>query len=416
MDDDGDGLSDEDDPDCRAKLITCDDGDHIYRNCAENHNKLTGVTFQTINWYTEVVNQQLPELENEITLSLSFFRILNIQNCGSDCPLNRQTVPFSRRSIMVGLHQDMLANMPPSSYNNILAWGEDYQYFQNNYDPTLSDATRIGFFIIIAQPKSYPTPLGGHLVGKMDQMDQTAAIFLAANYFFTPLEAYVVAPNWVPMATGFEVENNAVNDGFDYIRIGQSEGWDASFIGDLIQMDIAETDVFSTVTTVSTSTTSTDTDVFEVELSSNIGIEFTDAISGERGYVFGASTTNENSRTASTAYAINSERVIPLGNKTFRYQDFPNSSVYPTLRSGTVGLGTTIPGSQGLNSFGHGGGYLQQYDRHPFSLRSATVSINIFGAPVFTYQNPVSSTSTPSYQAMIDGGPLVFIDLIRKSE
>jgi hypothetical protein len=393
LDDDGDGLTDEEDPDCQ---LSCPDNAVFYRDCEVNANRITGGRFESINWYTNIVNPLLPALESQINLTFNFFRILNIGNCESPCPLNRAFTNQTESAVSVFLHGDLLTH--PFFGDALINWDDDYEYFENVLDRDLT-SDRISYFLIRAQIGGQDVPPGAIRMGGVEH-NGTVGYYLFPIGF--SLNAYVVTSNWVNYATPF-TGDLIRSDGISYTRSGNTgPDWNASYLGDIIQIDVAETDLLTVSFQEGTTTTNTESLTRSVELTGSVGRTFgleagpiTAGANSSAGFTFGTSNMSTNQVAASTQYTLTSERVIPLSSLTLRYQDVADRSQYPNssyqslfvIQSHFFGIGETY-------SYGHNPDTRATWDRDPFSL-----------APTFDSEEP--------YQLLgEEGSPVRFINVI----
>ncbi len=405
IDDDGDGLIDNEDPDCE---LSCPDNSVFYRDCEVNVNRITGGRFESVNWYTNIINPLLPALESQINLSFNFFRILDIEGCGSPCPLNRAFTNQTESAVSVFLHGDILAE--PLLSNEDVHWSDDYEYFEGVFDRDLT-SNRISYFLIRAQAGSQDVPSGAIPIGGLDEVAQieVATPLIGPQL---PLRAYVVTSNWVNYATPF-TDGLIRSDGISYTRAGNTgPDWNANYIGDIIQIDVAETDLLTVSVQDGTTTTNTESQTRSVELTGSIGQTFglstntgsgsntstnTSSSTTSAGFTFESGSTSTNQVQASTQYTISSERVTQLSSYTLRYQDVANRSQYPSYAS-IFELTFSSLGLSDTHSYGHNPATRVTWDRDPFSLAA-------------------NADLEEPYQLLgEEGSPIHFINVIRRPE
>lgn len=419
IDDDNDGLIDEED--CLAEARECPDDAVFYRDCQVHTNSLTGTRFQSTNYYSEVLNPLLPGIENQVTLSLSFFRLLSIEGCEANCALDRESTLFTSDAVSVYLDDDLEWEENNYTLGENTAWYGGFEYFEDLYDEHLNSG-RIPFFLIRAQRASDPAPPGARPIGSLGSSNVIGYVFNPdVNGSAIFLRAYVVNTNWVNIASGYE--NDFATNGLDYVRIGEDFGWDASYVGDIIKMEVAETDATTTMVVDGTTTSSTDSYSNTVSLTGSIGSTFgpnaavtptpSDVFSNTGTFGFGFTSVNagSNTRSAAKTYTVSAERVYPIGSVIFRYQDSPNSTDYPRITPG--GTASFFGLEQGF-SRGHNvsGGISGPYDRHPFSLRPRGQTKE-FGSPGTPWID--GFIDSDSY-LLHDENPVHFINIIRIPE
>ncbi|WP_425422548.1 hypothetical protein [Phaeodactylibacter xiamenensis] len=397
IDDDGDGLTDGEDPDCG---LSCPENATFYRDCEVNVNRITGGRFESVNWYTNVINPLLPALESQINLTLNFFRILDIEGCGSSCPLNRAFTNQTESAVSVFIHGDIQTN--PLFTDAPVGWADNYEYFEGVFDRDLS-SDRISYFLIRAQMADQEVPAGAIPVGGLDNI---AFIGLNVDFWATAaLRAYVVTSNWVNYATPF-TDDLIRSDGISYTRAGNTgPDWNANYIGDIIQIDVAETDLTTVSIEDGVITTNTQSETRTVELTSSIGFTFGAEIepvsagtNSSAGYTFTQQGTLTNQVTASTQYTISSERIVQLSSLTLRYQDSADRSQYPKYRALNTINDAHNFGLYEDSSYGHSTEARSTWDRDPFSLAS-------------------SDDLEEPYQLLgEEGDPMRFINVIRKPD
>jgi hypothetical protein len=403
IDDDNDGLIDGDDPDCE---LQCPEDAVYYRDCEENTNRITGGAFASVNWYTNIINPFLPALESQINLTFNIFRILNIANCNSPCPLNREFTNVTKDATSVFLHPDLLSN--PYLLSSPIVWRDSYEYFEDDYSTSLTDVD-VSYFLIRAQLENQDVPPGSVRIGSIGGGGEIVGQ-VQPGILLYEFAAYVITANWVNYASPF-TDDLVVNNGIDYTRNGNTgPDWDASQIGDYVQIDIDQTD-FSTLSVQDgTSNTTSDSRTRSVSLSGSVGQTFgisagsgggpTNSNPQTAGFTFGQSSTVGSSASATLQYTITSERIIPLSTITLKYQDTADKQKYPKITAPSIyiiqsqfhGLGPDV-------SYGHNPDAQSTWERNPFSLSTTTFDP--------TDDNP--------YQMLNEDGPIRLINVIKKA-
>lgn len=326
VDDDGDGLVDEEDPDC----FTCPDGATYYRDCEKDFNAITGVRFNNVNYYFDIYNQFLPGIEDNLNLRFDFFYLTNIPGCNTNCPLNTSFQISSNPGLMI---------FPDPE---IAALGDGWHIeiddeFEAFFSPGLNNGNP-GHFIVKAQTKDAPPPFGSRLIGRIGNLNFDP---FGNIHFDFELVGYIINTNWIPMHV-------------PYMNVGDQE-WNAQFFGDHIKARITETDPFSSLFQDQNGTMSNVTRNWNIGLSGTIGQLFgADTAPGAAnpnvGYSFGNSQTISGSQT----YTLTAQRIYELADVTLTYQDFPDDDRPVDNNIGPLGLGqgdNMAWGTEDLNKF-----------------------------------------------------------------
>lgn len=400
IDDDGDGDIDEDDSTC----LSCPDDAVYYRDCEVNTNRITGGRFDNVGFYTSIINPLLPGLETQVNLTLSFFRIENIENCGEPCPLQLSYTNQTSDAVSVFLNGEI--QLHPFFQERELLFDDQYEYFEDQYDENLSSG-RVAYFLVMAHGEDQDLPSGAINLGRIGGYQ----VLDLMPELQVPIHASVVTPNWVNYATP-SVADQEKSDGIDYVRISDAPDrpdWDVDRIGDRVRMDVAQTDLVGVMSVLTDSETNSNSQTFSAQLTSSTGNSFgvsagsgggpNSSNTGSGGFTFGASSTSSNSVTSTAQYTLTSERIINLYNVDIGYRAVPDKTQYPIV--GTHSLNYVEIGGPGgfgtsqLRSYGYTDEEVARWDRNPFSL---------------------STTSSNPYQIIGEGDPIRFINVIRAGQ
>lgn len=301
LDDDGDGMIDGDDPDCDCTCL---------RDCQQDHNYLLRHTFDHITDYYIVTSENIPGVEKMIDLRYDITRL----NAPA-CPPNTVNCPFTTNHKMVAKRATMLVcdgytnQIPIQEYNTLcisdpVAWsinpsdGFFYGYITDNYTSATS-----GDYVTFAT------------------INGLYAVIIGTNAWIREKSYYLPAAG-----------------------DGNNSDWDASIYGSLIRVNISELDGDQ----ISTSNQSTQTYTFSTQFESNVGIKIAQPLPGVTGGTvdntanFKYGFNNGNNRGVVHTFSIQAAHLVQLGDIDLIYCDdndvfhqgnntFPNPQSYNVI-------------------------------------------------------------------------------------
>ena len=406
QDDDGDGKIDGQDEDC----ITCDLlVDRAYRDCLPDYNRLTGGRFNNIASYSDIVNPDLPSLEENVNLRFDFFNISNIQNC-NPCDLTTYGQTFPGRAVAVFMDQGIhnYNDRIQTSYDlAVTEWNGNMVGFENFLDPNLNSRGVPAFFIVLITAEDVNVgslPVGSIRIGSVGfggkdyrghapwASSQTPRGDDTKVYGHEPLVAWVVYSNWVPFG----------EMGVPYTPTNSRGEWDASIQGSTIGMVVTETDTRTTVSTGQGSTMTGQTVTRPVTVSGKFGVKIPGLQSAEISPSAGYTFANQITKSASTQLVVTSASTHFLGEGQLQYSDSPNSDFYPLIR-------TRDPGTNASNilpntSWGYRVGDCGESGTFTNSRTGVTTTNRSF---------PFDHGSRENFQ-LISYGEITFTNLIRQ--
>ncbi len=416
IDDDGDGLIDAQDQEC----ISCNDiVNRSYRDCEVGFNTITGAQFKGPNVYSDVLNPTLPSLEPNVNLRFDMFSISNIENC-DNCQLKNYERIAPNRSVAVILDEGVIPSStcygsPPSDSRGIIcqrcprpiipcagdiavtSWNDDMRAFQNFVDPELNTLNdRAHFIILITNSPTVDSrmPSGAVRIGSIGTGGVTNNRNQGVVANGTQLYAYVVYANWVPIEIA-------------YTSSAADRAWDASRQGSTIEMVITETDAVSSVVTSGNTVQGQQTVTRTVSVDSKFGFKLPGNITGEISPKAGYSFANQKTKSATTSFAVSSERVLDLGSEQMNYASSPNSSAYPIIRNPAFGVSSFASNITPNTSWG--------YEINPEYVVTRTRANPGASSPGIIPSELFNRNSTGNYQ-LINLDKIRLINLIRIEE
>jgi len=325
IDDDGDGLIDEEDPDC----MDCHEIADYYRDCDIDENIITGARFLSPHYYFEIVNQLLPSVEDNINLRFDMFYLLNIDGCDSNCEMDEGYDMVAKPALAFatfGEHNDItLYTTEEGTPENIF---EDY------YSEDLNNE---GHFIAIGLAKHFIEDMGG-----MDWVDYTfpqkrrlGSASIENISELLELEIYLVNTSWVN-----------TDGGVSYMDFRSDSDWDPSLYGDIISVRVSETDPFSVVSQEQISENEQNNESFSIGISGRIGTSYGASAGPNASYSFSDATVKQASKT----YTMNAERNRLITSFTFSYTD--NATDDPPINDNAfytgIGIGRSDDVAMGI--------------------------------------------------------------------
>ncbi len=405
-DDDNDGKIDGQDEDC----ITCDLlVDRAYRDCHPDYNRLTGSRFNNLAIYSDILNPDLPSLEENVNPRFDFFNISNIQNC-NPCDLTTYGQTFIGRAVAVFTDEGI------ENYNDrvqatydlaVTEWNSNMVSYENFLDPHLNSRGVPAFFLVLVTTEDVQVralPVGAIRIGSVGfggRDYRGNAPWASPNssrrddptvYGRVPLVAWLVYSNWVPLG----------ERGIPYTPVSSTGEWDASILGSTIGMAVNETDTKSTTSTSSNSSGSEITKSREITVSAKFGVKIPGTQSAEISPTFGYSFANQTTKSATTTLSITAASINFLGEGQLQYSDSPNSEFYPLIRTRNPG----IHASQVMPNTSWG----YRFDAYG---ESGTFTNSRTGVSTTNRSLPFDHGSTENFQ-IINYGDISFTNLIRE--
>lgn len=295
IDDDGDGLIDEEDPDC----MPCHELADYYRDCDEDENIITGARFLSPHYYFEIVNQLLPSIEDNINLRFDMFYLLNIDGCNSNCEMDESYDMVAKPALAFatfGEHNDItLYTTEEGTPENIF---EDY------YSEHLNNE---GHFIAIGLAKHFMEDMGSDWIDyTFPQKRRLGSAYIENNSELLDLEIYLVNTSWVN-----------TDGGISYMDFGSNSDWDPSLYGDIISVRVSETDPFSVLSQEQEGSIEQNNQSFTIGISGTVGKKQGASYAPNASYSFSDAEVKQASKT----YSLNAERNRMITSFNFSYTD-----------------------------------------------------------------------------------------------
>jgi hypothetical protein len=328
IDDDGDGLVDGDDPNC----LTCPESAVYPRDCNQDFNQITGTKFTNINYYREVQALTLPGIIENVNLRFDMFFVNNIPGCTDDCPIGKDFQSTSNPMLIIFTDPEW-AEFRRSRFD----FNDDYESF---YSPGLDNGNP-GHFIAKAIPSGASSiPQGAIKIGDVGGWNWRPRGGPTFNF---NLDAYIISTNWIPAR-------------IPYMNISSNE-WYPTNYGNIVYMSVHEVDALTATLVEGTTTSSTNTSMVSVNLAAAIPKPFglgggsteNPGLSPTLGYDF----TNSEVKTGSQMYTLSAARVYELGTFSLTYQDLSNDDQPVTNGWGVIQ--NNGPGT--VSSFSYGWGW-----------------------------------------------------------
>ena len=279
IDDDGDGLVDFQDPDCDPELYGCLICD---RDCETDRNRMFGMEFNSVDTYDLITGNRLPHEEDGCTLEFHWTRLFNESNCASDCPNTRGDQSVSRTLIRVEIPDEY----HPSQDDFWLKDDSDATGLNNLVWNQFIDATDAAF--LAKGSKINDIPPGKKILGKL-------IIRRDVSFWWwdDDIELVVYLDRPLFMSWGYRYLTN---------------DWSGDIIGNLVMASVAEVD--GSVVTVGNQTSQTSQK--QHSFSVNIGKK-----------ILKSSDSDKNDPNAiSFAYGLNSSQTKQTSRQvSFRHKD-----------------------------------------------------------------------------------------------
>ena len=306
IDDDADGLIDDADPDC----FSCPQSATFFRDCYPDFNRITGVQFFNVEWYNSlwppVLAQQLPGMESNVELRFDIFYLTSELNCTGACPVNTFVQTDAHPVLSISVDDDFLniENSPLVSSTEVFA----DPTFENFYSPQNSAPP---YFTAVAYVDDQLPQSGSIFAGRVGDIIVNYEV-PGASFSSDAIEltAYVTGPNWVPVSINYYPDGN--------------QNWDPSKYGDKMHIVVHQADIETATLEEGQVVSGTMSSTFDVGTHAKFPQAYGAAAGsepGENGLGVGYYFSTTQVAWGSQLYTLSADRVNPLTSFALTYRD-----------------------------------------------------------------------------------------------